>query len=136
MYVCITDKGCARTGTDCGIYMDKYGNIGQNDSEQEILDSNRGFRISHNLLSWACMCWALVLKKYAPEKDDKVFTMYKNVKTSATTTEKKVLFYAITQLSRHFEELTKNVFALAPVNENVHRQWLFFNFCIFFFLVH
>lgn len=97
--------------------MDKYGNIGQNDDENEILESNRVYRICYNLLSWACMCWALVLKKYTPENDDKVFSMYKNFNTSSSDLETRILNYAVSQLSRHFEELTKNVFALMPVNK-------------------
>lgn len=95
--------------------MDKYGNIGQNDDEQEILDSNRVFRICYNLLSWACMCWALILEKYTPEYNDRVFTMYKSFNTNSSVLETRVLNYAISQLSRHFEELTNNVFTLMPV---------------------
>ena len=115
-YAFFFKKGCKRTGTDCGIYMDKYGNIGQNDDDQEILESNRVYRICYNLLSWACMCWALALGKYTPENKDSVFTMYKNFSTGSSALETKILNYAVSQLSRHFEELTKNVFTLMPVN--------------------
>lgn len=113
--------------------MDKYGNIGQNDDDQEILESNRVYRICYNLLSWACMCWALALGKYTPETDDPVFTMYKNFSTNSPVLETRVMSYAVSQLSRHFEELTKNVFTLMPVKKiNIYGKFLH-NLCMFCF---